>query len=41
MSDRNGKPLRPKSERHVNMCDLRKKFGVRWVECKMEKRVLE
>ena len=40
-SNRNGQPLRQMSERHVNMTDVRERLGVKSVEWKIEKRVLE
>ena len=40
-SDRNGQPLRQMSARGVNMQDVRKMLGVKSVEWKIEKRVLE
>ena len=40
-SDRNGQPLRQMSERGMNMTDVRERLGVKTVEWKIEKRVLE
>lgn len=40
-SDRNGEPLRQMSERGVNMYDVRRMLGVKSVEWKIERRVLE
>ena len=40
-SDRNGEPLRQMKERGVNMTDVRARLGIRTVEWKVEKRVLE
>ena len=40
-SDRNGEPLRQMAERHVNMTDVRQSFGIKSVEWKIERRVLE
>ena len=40
-SDRNGEPLRQMAERHVNMIDVRQRLGIKSVEWKIERRVLE
>ena len=40
-SDRNGEPLRQMAERHVNMTDVRQRLGIKSVEWKIERRVLE
>ena len=40
-SDGNGEPLRQMAERHVNMTDVRQRLGIKSVEWKIERRVLE
>ena len=40
-SDRNGQPLRQMQERGVNMVDVRNMLGVKSIEWKIERRVLE
>ena len=40
-SDRNGEPLRQMAERHENMTDVRQRLGIKSVEWKIERRVLE
>ena len=40
-SDRNGEPLRQMAERHVNMIGVRQRLGIKSVEWKIERRVLE
>ena len=40
-NDRNGEPLRQMAERHENMTDVRQRLGIKSVEWKIERRVLE
>ena len=40
-SDRNGEPFRQMAERHVNMTDVKQRLGIKSVEWKIERRVLE
>ena len=40
-SDRNGEPLRTKAKMHENMTDVRQRLGIKSVEWKIERRVLE
>ena len=40
-SDRNGEPLRQMADRHMNMTDVRQRLGIKSVEWKIERRVLE
>ena len=40
-SDRNGEHLRQMVERHKNMTDVRQRLGIKLMECKIERRVLE
>ena len=40
-SDRNGELLRQMAERHENMTDVRQRLGIKSVEWKIERRVLE
>ena len=39
--NRNRQPLEEMQDRHINMEDVRTRFGVKSIRCRIEKRVLE